>query len=107
MTNSRSPSSEADSSCVFRCKQHLYYMLCLSFRTNQLDENLREASFVYNSFREKGSIGPIKVHLVKSGTFRNLREHLLTNTQASINQVKIPRVLKVDQSAEVLMAGII
>nr|XP_054756098.1 GH3 domain-containing protein-like [Lytechinus pictus] len=74
---------------------------------DKLDKNLREASFVYDSFREKGSIGPIKVHLVKPGTFRELREHLLTNTQASINQVKIPRVLKVDQSAGVLMAGII
>lgn len=71
----------------------------------KLDQNLRSASFVYNSFREKGSISPITVHLVKPGTFRALREHLLTNTQASINQVKIPRVLRVGNMADVLMDG--
>ncbi|XP_072171477.1 GH3 domain-containing protein-like [Diadema setosum] len=68
-----------------------------------LDQNLRESSFVYNSFREKGSISPIRVHLVRPGTFRRLREHLLANTQASINQIKIPRVLKVDAHAQILL----
>ncbi|XP_071494806.1 GH3 domain-containing protein-like [Diadema antillarum] len=68
-----------------------------------LDQNLRESSFVYNSFREKGSISPIRVHLMRPGTFRKLREHLLANTQASINQIKIPRVLKVDAHAQILL----
>ncbi|XP_014677530.1 PREDICTED: GH3 domain-containing protein-like isoform X3 [Priapulus caudatus] len=60
---------------------------------HMLDDMLRTTSYVYESYRSKGSIGPMSISIVKPGSFHEFRSLLLTSTQASANQVKVPRVL--------------
>jgi hypothetical protein len=62
---------------------------------------------VYESFRNKGSIQPIKVYQVKSGTFEELRKFTINNTQASANQYKVPRVLKTKEAANILLKNVV
>ncbi|ESP00098.1 hypothetical protein LOTGIDRAFT_206174 [Lottia gigantea] len=66
----------------------------------QLDDNLCAISYVYSSFRKKGSIGPIRIHCVQDGSFHRLRNFSLETTSASFNQYKVPRVLKNKDSVE-------
>ncbi|XP_064637550.1 uncharacterized protein LOC135493858 isoform X2 [Lineus longissimus] len=61
---------------------------------SMIDDNLQEISFVYSSFRTKGSIGPMNIHIVKEGTFLELREFMIRTTSASSNQYKVPRVMR-------------
>ncbi|XP_033125835.1 GH3 domain-containing protein-like [Anneissia japonica] len=93
-----------------------FYVLFLELSTNceiseakkkMLDENLCEKSFVYNSFREKGSISQMQVHVVKSGSFRRLKAYLLANTSVSANQFKVPRVLRNEEAVAFMMEQII
>ena len=55
---------------------------------------MQEKSYVYKSFRQKGSIAPLHVHSVPMGTFSGLRQYLVETTNVSPNQYKVPRVLK-------------
>ncbi|XP_063965026.1 uncharacterized protein LOC129275211 [Lytechinus pictus] len=60
----------------------------------KVDEELCHHSFTYNSFREKGSIAPPLVHIVKPGTFDRLHDFILDNSTTSTNQYKVPRKLR-------------
>lgn len=66
----------------------------LSFSIFQVDATLCNKSYVYSSFRKKGSIGEMQVHIMQPGCFRELREFVIQNTTGSPNQFKVPRVLK-------------
>ena len=70
----------------------------------QLDEKLRKLSYVYSSFRRKGSMGPMKIYLVKPGTFTDLRAFMIQNTTGSPNQYKVPRVLKKKEAVMFVMS---
>lgn len=68
---------------------------CLTERQKQMvDDYLCEKSYVYSSFRAKGSIGAMQVHVLRTDAFRELRDYVLSTTEASSNQYKVPRVLK-------------
>lgn len=54
----------------------------------QLDDTLRKMSYVYESYRSKGSIDPMEINIVKPGTFLEFRNFILNSTQASANQVR-------------------
>ncbi|OWA50796.1 putative GH3 domain-containing protein [Hypsibius exemplaris] len=69
----------------------------------QFDRELCEQSYVYESFRTNGSIGPAQTFLCKPGTFVEFRQFLLLNTESSANQVKIPRVLRKSEQVRFLM----
>ena len=69
----------------------------------QIDEELKTISYPYASFRRKGSIGPMKVYVVKPGSFKDLRAFMIENTTCSPNQYKTPRVLKKDEAVKFLM----
>ncbi|XP_061164020.1 GH3 domain-containing protein-like isoform X1 [Saccostrea echinata] len=71
-----------------------------------VDKELCSRSYVYKSFRDKGSIQPVRVHQVKSGTFEELRKFTINNTQASANQYKVPRVLKTKETVNVLLQNV-
>lgn len=73
----------------------------------QIDRELCSRSYVYESFRNKGSIQPIKVHQVKVGTFEELRKFTIDNSQASANQYKVPRVLKTKEAVSVLLKNVV
>ncbi|KAH9489794.1 hypothetical protein Btru_036562 [Bulinus truncatus] len=64
------------------------------YQNTLLDSTLQEHSYPYSSFRQKGSIGPVQVHLVPTGTFFALRSFMLEQPSAASNQYKIPRVLR-------------
>lgn len=74
---------------------------------NQIDETLCNLSYVYGSFRKKGSIQKMKVYMVKPGTFQGLRQFAIETTQASANQYKIPRVVKTKEAAAFMMKNVI
>ncbi|KAK7096789.1 uncharacterized protein [Littorina saxatilis] len=59
-----------------------------------IDDFLCQKSYVYSSFRKKGSIDVTQVHVLRHGAFHQLRSYVIKNTDASSNQFKVPRVLK-------------
>ncbi|WP_437730410.1 GH3 auxin-responsive promoter family protein [Sorangium sp. So ce1335] len=67
----------------------------------RLDHALCAANPRYATHR--GRLGPLALHLVQPGTFRELRE-LLARRGASPSQVKVPRVVAEGPLAELLMA---
>ncbi len=69
----------------------------------QIDAALCDQSYVYASFRRKGSIGLMITHLVKPGTFAELRQFMIQNTSASAVQFKVPRVLKRKDAVNFMM----
>ncbi|XP_071846160.1 uncharacterized protein [Apostichopus japonicus] len=72
-----------------------------------MDLNLRKQSFVYDSFREKGSIDEAVVKFVAPGTFKKLKEYHLMNHNVSPNQWKTPRVLRREDAIRVLLDNLL
>ncbi|CAH1776590.1 unnamed protein product, partial [Owenia fusiformis] len=72
-----------------------------------IDKMLCKDFFVYESFRKKGSIAPMDVHVVAHGTFLGLRNFMLETTQATSNQYKVPRVLRRTDAVEFMMKHVV
>ncbi|XP_076446543.1 GH3 domain-containing protein-like [Babylonia areolata] len=72
-----------------------------------LDDALGTKSYPYSSFRQKGSIGEMQVHIVQPGTFRQLRDFMIQNTPASSNQYKVPRVLKRKEAVQFMFEKVV
>uniref|UniRef100_A0A8C5TU54 GH3 domain containing n=1 Tax=Malurus cyaneus samueli TaxID=2593467 RepID=A0A8C5TU54_9PASS len=66
----------------------------------KLDQCLQEDFPVYKSFRFKGSIGPLRLHLVRPGSFTRLREALGS-------PLPMPRVLHQEQLLRLLQGSVI
>ncbi|NXT67304.1 GHDC protein, partial [Chaetops frenatus] len=66
----------------------------------KLDQCLQEDFPIYKSFRFKGSIGPLSLHLVKPGTFTRLREALGS-------PMPMPRVLHEEQLLQLIQGSVI
>ena len=66
----------------------------------QLDHCLQEDFPIYKSFRFKGSIGPLRLHLVGAGAFARLRE-------AMGCPVPMPRVLREERLLAVIQGTVI
>ncbi|NWT73021.1 GHDC protein, partial [Prunella himalayana] len=66
----------------------------------KLDQCLQEDFPIYKSFRFKGSIGPLRLHLVRPRTFTQLREALGS-------PMPMPRVLHKQQLLQLLQGSII
>ncbi|XP_060704966.1 GH3 domain-containing protein [Hemiscyllium ocellatum] len=60
----------------------------------KLDQCLQEDSELYQSFRRKGSIGPVRVHIVAPGSFKELMDFIIANVGASCNQFNMHRILR-------------
>ncbi|XP_046888022.1 GH3 domain-containing protein [Hypomesus transpacificus] len=69
----------------------------------KLDQCLQEDSAVYKSFRLKGSIGPMRVHLVAGGAFNELRKQMMSFSNTSPNTFKMHRVLRRKEYADFLL----
>lgn len=80
-------------------KKHLLH--CFEYLESllQVDDNLQK-SYIYKSFRVKGSIAPLIVNQVKPGTFLQFRLSMIESEKATPNQFKVPRVLKKTQAVE-------
>ncbi|ELU16623.1 hypothetical protein CAPTEDRAFT_191927 [Capitella teleta] len=74
---------------------------------NMVDEALCQKSYAYKSFRTKNSIQTIEVRVVSSGTFRALKQFLMTKSETSANQFKVPRVVKRKEAVEFLQTRIL
>lgn len=72
---------------------------------DKLDHCLQEASPRYKSLRFWGSVGPAKVHLVRPGSFRVLREALAACPSSSCPEM--PRVLRLRHLAQLLQKRVI
>jgi hypothetical protein len=72
-----------------------------------VDEALCQKSYVYKSFRNKNSILPIEVRLVSSGTFRALKQLIMTKSDVSAIQFKVPRVIKRKEGLDFLQTRIL
>ncbi|NXD97717.1 GHDC protein, partial [Chaetorhynchus papuensis] len=66
----------------------------------KLDQCLQEDFPVYKSFRFKGSIGPLRLHLVRPGTFTRLREALGS-------PLPMPRVLREEQLLRLIQGSVV
>ncbi|KAJ7411183.1 GH3 domain containing [Pitangus sulphuratus] len=66
----------------------------------KLDQCLQEDFLVYKSFRFKGSIGPLRLHLVRAGAFTRLREALGS-------PVPMPRVLREERLLQLIQGSVI
>lgn len=66
----------------------------------QLDQCLQEDFPIYKSFRFKGSIGPLRLHLVRPRTFTRLREALGC-------PVPMPRVLCDERLLQLIQGSVI
>uniref|UniRef100_UPI00398E7038 GH3 domain-containing protein isoform X2 n=1 Tax=Pristiophorus japonicus TaxID=55135 RepID=UPI00398E7038 len=60
----------------------------------KLDQCLQEDSVLYQSFRRKGSIGPVRVHIVAPGSFKELMNFIIANLGTSHSQFKMHRVIR-------------
>ncbi|XP_028823964.1 GH3 domain-containing protein [Denticeps clupeoides] len=70
---------------------------------DKLDHSLQEDSAVYRSFRFKGSIGPMRVQLVKEGTFQELKGLMTASSGTSPNTFKMHRVIRRKDCASFLL----
>ncbi|RUS80741.1 hypothetical protein EGW08_011505 [Elysia chlorotica] len=68
-----------------------------------LDDALMVHSYPYSSFRHKGSIAPIQVHVVPRGSFLALRRFMLGQPDSASNQYKVPRVLRKQEAAKFML----
>ncbi|XP_075846847.1 GH3 domain-containing protein isoform X2 [Microtus pennsylvanicus] len=73
---------------------------------DKLDHCLQEVSPHYKSLRRRGSVGPVKVHLVGYGSFRVLREALAACPSSSFPP-EMPRVLRLSHLAQLLQKRVI
>ncbi|KAI2658640.1 GH3 domain-containing protein [Labeo rohita] len=69
----------------------------------KLDHCLQEDSDIYRSFRMKGSIGPMRVQLVRDGTFQELKDRMMAFSTASSNTFKMQRVIRRREFADFLL----
>ncbi|GCB74674.1 hypothetical protein scyTo_0003765, partial [Scyliorhinus torazame] len=60
----------------------------------KLDQCLQEDSEQYQSFRRKGSLGPVRVHIVAAGSFKALTDFIMANLGTSYSQFNMHRVLR-------------
>ncbi|CAM4708394.1 unnamed protein product [Leuciscus chuanchicus] len=69
----------------------------------KLDHCLQEDSDIYRSFRMKGSIGPMRVQLVRDGTFQELKDRMMAFSSVSSNTFKMQRVIRRREFADFLL----
>ncbi|XP_038635131.1 GH3 domain-containing protein isoform X2 [Scyliorhinus canicula] len=60
----------------------------------KLDQCLQEDSERYQSFRRKGSLGPVRVHIVAAGSFKELTDFIMANLGTSYSQFNMHRILR-------------
>ena len=72
----------------------------------QFDDQLCQISPVYLSFREKQSIERPVLHVVRSGTFEQLRQQMIEQG-TGITQLKIPRVIRTEAHADTLRKNLL
>lgn len=70
---------------------------------DMIEEELGKANPTYLSALKSNKIAPLKLNVVRPGTFQELRGEFL-NKGASINQVKVPRVVN-DEKLILLLEG--
>ncbi|XP_073428445.1 GH3 domain-containing protein isoform X2 [Dendrobates tinctorius] len=68
----------------------------------KLDQTLQEHFPVYKSFRFKGSIGPVRVHLTTSKSFLRVLELAAKLSGFSLDCVQPPRTVKSKEMAELI-----
>ena len=69
------------------------------------DEYLQKYSEVYKSYRVKGAIEAPVVHILGKGSFDEFRGYMLReNTNGTITQFKVPRVIKLKKAVEFLLS---
>lgn len=66
----------------------------------QLDQCLQEDFPIYKSFRFKGSIGPLRLHMVGAGAFARLRDALGS-------AIPMPRVLREERLLQFIQNTVI
>ncbi|XP_056325721.1 GH3 domain-containing protein isoform X1 [Danio aesculapii] len=69
----------------------------------KLDQSLQEDSSIYKSYRIKGSIGPMRVQLVRNGSFEELKDHMVAFSSVSSSTFKMQRVIRRKEFADFLL----
>ncbi|XP_071798697.1 uncharacterized protein [Asterias amurensis] len=66
----------------------------------QFDANLQKGHDLYKNRRKSHFISPARAHVVRPGTFKELRDYTVSRTTASVNQFKTPRKLRTKELVE-------
>ncbi|CAG5120943.1 unnamed protein product [Candidula unifasciata] len=78
-----------------------------SAQKKMLDDALMVHSHLYSSFRYKGTIDPVQVHVVERGSFLALRRFILEQPTAASNQYKVPRVLRKQEAVKFILDRVV
>ena len=70
-----------------------------------MDEALCVSSYAYKSFRDKNSISHLQVLPVPRGTFKRLKDEMVTQRDVSPNQYKVPRGLRDPEVIQFMVAA--
>ncbi|KAL9141464.1 hypothetical protein ABFS82_14G105300 [Erythranthe guttata] len=62
---------------------------------------------MYRLLRVEGSIGPLEIRVVKSGTFEEVMNHAISRPGASISQYKVPRCVSSKPIVELLDSRVV
>ncbi|XP_054767544.2 uncharacterized protein LOC129274823 [Lytechinus pictus] len=68
-----------------------------------IDVKFRDVNSDYARLRREGSISQPRVHIVKPGTFDDLKTYILLHTDASANQYKVPRKMRTSGMLELML----
>ncbi|XP_038071011.1 probable indole-3-acetic acid-amido synthetase GH3.9 isoform X2 [Patiria miniata] len=72
----------------------------------KFDQVLRRHHHFYNYLRNSATLAMAHVHQVKPGSFDKLKEFIVANSSASVNQFKSPRKLRDTDVLELMMSHI-
>eukprot|EP00057_Strongylocentrotus_purpuratus_P004156 XP_003728141.1 PREDICTED: 4-substituted benzoates-glutamate ligase GH3.12-like [Strongylocentrotus purpuratus] len=62
--------------------------------TSSIDAELRGLNSIYERLRRSGAISHPRVHILKPGTFEDLKQHVVNTTNTTANQYKVPQRLR-------------
>ena len=73
----------------------------------QFDKSLRKQHEIYDHYRRVGTICEARVFVVRPGSFQKLKDFILENSTASINQFKMHRKLRTKATLDLMMGFVV
>ncbi|XP_072179182.1 GH3 domain-containing protein-like [Diadema setosum] len=72
-----------------------------------IDEEFRARNADYDRLRREDAIARPRVHIVRQGTFEELKHYLIEHTNVTANQYKVPRKLRTKEMLQVMLDNVV
>ncbi|KAJ8047732.1 hypothetical protein HOLleu_06800 [Holothuria leucospilota] len=69
----------------------------------EIDDNIYKSHSFFRKFKDSKQIHGSEVHLVKPGSFNELKQFILSNTSATEVQFKMPQKLRTKEMAKIML----